>query len=158
MKTNQEPEYPLRARGIKVVDGQNHRGGNGGPFEPGCCLIVADNPDSAYDHLITVFPSDLSSMLIAFCLLYLTYSPWPVAGAIWTRSTKIHSDTDGLREFAGSEDGCKSGSPPSACTFSVTDAPLSRLFLEAVSAELEGIFHNHGECRFAVRALASRGV
>ena len=47
-------------------------------------------------------------MLIVFCLLYLTYSPWPVAGAIWTRSTKRNPDTDELREFEGPAYGCKS--------------------------------------------------
>jgi len=39
-------------------------------------------------------------MLIVFCFLYLTYSPWPVAGAIW--ASKRNPDTDKLREFAES--------------------------------------------------------
>ena len=107
MKTDQEPEYPLRARVVKMVDSQNHRGGDGEPFGLRHYLIVADDPHSAYDHLITVFPSDHPPMLIAFCLLYLTYSPWPVAGAIWTRSARRKPDTDELREFEGSAYGCK---------------------------------------------------
>lgn len=109
VKTDQEPEYPLRARVVKMVDGQNHRGGNGGPSKPRQYLIVADDPHSgAYDQLITVFPSDHEPMLIVFCFLYLTYSPWPVAGAIWARSTKGNPDTDKLREFPESGYECKS--------------------------------------------------
>jgi len=83
-------------------------------------------------------------MLIAFCLLYLTYSPWPVAGAIWTRSAKRTPDTDELREFVGS-DRCESDHPQSSRSFSVTDASLSRYCLEAVQADFEDIFPNHGE-------------
>jgi len=58
VKTDQKPKYPLRARAVKMVDSQNHRGGIAGPFELGHYLIVAGDPCSvAYDHLITVFPS-----------------------------------------------------------------------------------------------------
>jgi hypothetical protein len=38
-KTNQEPEYPLRARIVKVVDGQNHCEGGGKPCVAGCAAL-----------------------------------------------------------------------------------------------------------------------
>ena len=70
------------------------------------CFVVV-NP-RAYDQMITISPSDHTLMLIVFCILFLTYLPWPGSGAIWTRSTKKNPDGDELRELAGSGDGRKS--------------------------------------------------
>ena len=39
-KTDQKPEYPLRAGGIKVVNSQNHGGGNAEPCELPCGLMI----------------------------------------------------------------------------------------------------------------------
>ena len=61
-----------------------------------------------FDQPVTISPPDRSVMLITFCILYLTYLPWPGVGAIWTRSTNKNPGTDELREFARSGDGCES--------------------------------------------------
>jgi len=87
-------------------------------------------------------------MLIAFCILYLTYLLWPGVGAIWTRSANESPGTDELREFTRSGGGCEYGLSRSSRAFSETDAFLSRLRLGVMQGELEDVFSNHGKYRF----------
>lgn len=96
-------------------------------------------------------------MLIVFCVLCLTYFPWPGTGAIWTRSTKRDYDTDELRELAASGDACKPTDRRGRLAFSATDAFLSRLCSAVVQGELENIFPDYGRCSFSIPALVTRG-
>lgn len=100
---------------VKVVNCQNHRGGNTEPYELRCGLMMVvmtvgvPQWPGAYDHPITTsLLLTAPVMQIALHLLFLTYLPWPSAGAIWTRSIKGNPGGDEVRDVARPENESKS--------------------------------------------------
>jgi hypothetical protein len=89
-----------------MVGGQNYHGGNNEPYELGCDLKSGGGRPESLRSADNISPSNHFLMLIAFCILYLTYSPWPSVGAIWPRSTKENPGTDELHGYARAGDAC----------------------------------------------------
>ena len=89
-------------------------------------------------------------MLIALSILYLTYFPWPSAGALWTKSLKKNPGRDELHEFVRPGDERKSMSPLLGARWPTHLFPTAPTVAQA---EFEGIFPDHGKRWFSAPEL-----